>query len=175
MRSRDPSGAVDEKRGRQRLHTSISLGRLIVAHHQAVVDSHLRGEGFYDFPTFVVHGDSQHFKTAIFVLALHFHEPWDLDLTRTAPGGPEIQQHYFALVLGEAYRLAFPIFEGKFGSRLAILVRFDGSRADRPEIQRAAGCEAAHEERGCDGGVESQSDHSIYLIRLYRQFPGFDG
>jgi len=71
MRGRDPSGAVDEKRGRQRIHASVNLGRLIVAHYKAVVDSHLRGEGFYHFPTFVVHGDSQHFKTAIFVLALN--------------------------------------------------------------------------------------------------------
>src|SRR5439155_961706 len=103
---------------------------------QAVVDPHLRGEGFHYFPTFVVHGDANDFETSILILALHFHEPWDLDLTRTAPGGPKIQQHYLPLVLREAHRLALCVFEGKFGSGLAILVRFDGSRADRAGIHR---------------------------------------
>jgi len=49
-----------------------------------------------------------------------FDEPRDLDLARTAPGGPEVEQHHLAAVIGEMDSFAGGIREREIHDRLLL-------------------------------------------------------
>ena len=87
----DSAVPVDQKGGRESLDAAEHVGGGVVAHHDAIVDSHVVDERLDGVPSIVVHGDAQHGETLVFVFALEIHEPWDLDLAGAAIGGPEIQ------------------------------------------------------------------------------------
>src|SRR5713226_7211676 len=57
-----------------------------------------------------VHGDAQDREALGGVLLLHFNEPGDFDVTRVAPGGPEIDEDDSALVLRESDVFAIEVF-----------------------------------------------------------------
>ena len=44
-------------------------------------------------PTFLIHGHTDHGEIPVLIPPLEVHEPGDLDLTRTTPSGPEVQDH----------------------------------------------------------------------------------
>ena len=69
----------------------------VVAQDDAVIDLALVEIRLDDSPSLVVHCHAEHRESAILVLLLEVDEPRDLDLARTAPGRPEIQEDDFPL------------------------------------------------------------------------------
>jgi hypothetical protein len=116
----DPAVAVDHKRSRKRFHSAILIARLVVAEHNAIVDLFLRDEWTNHFPSIVVHGNTDNGEATILVFALEFSEPGNLDPARAAPGGPEVEQHDLASIIGEVNDLAVGILEREIGSSLAV-------------------------------------------------------
>src|SRR5207237_2978502 len=68
---------------------------------------------------FIVHVDAKNSEALWRIFLLHFDEPGNFDLAGFAPRGPEIHEHYFALVLVEWHVLAVEVLEGDFERRWA--------------------------------------------------------
>lgn len=121
MNGGDPPGTVDHKRGRQRFEAAIQIARGVVAQHNAVVNLFHGDERINRFPSIVIHGNSQNLEPLIFILALEIHEPGDFDRAGATPGSPEIEQHNFALVVGEVDQLAVGVFQSEIGRVFALI------------------------------------------------------
>ena len=123
----------------------------VVAQHDPVVHRHAADEGLDHVPALLVHGDPDHREAPVLVLALEIDEPRDLDLARPAPGGPEVQQHHLAPVVGEPHGLAVGVLEGEVRRGLALAVRFTlsawtGLEAEQPRAQvRSSGAKGQAE------------------------------
>ena len=87
---------------------------------------------------------------------LNFDEPGNFHLTGLAPGGPKIDQDYFALVLRERKIFAFEIFKGDFWSGLGRSIGLTGriacGEADYAFARLAGGVV------GYVGGGENRND-----------------
>src|SRR6202035_5751208 len=122
MDGRNAAFAIDHEGGGQRFHAAILIAHLVVSQHDSVINLLLRYERIDGFPAVVIHGDAEHLEAAVLVLPLELGKPGNFDAAGTAPGGPEIQQHHFALEVGEMNQLAAGVFEGEFGGTLPIIV-----------------------------------------------------
>ena len=69
---------------------------------------------------FFVHSNAKNREAFRLVLLLHLDEPGNFDVARIAPGGPEIDEHDGAFVLGEGDVSAVEVLEGDGGSRLDV-------------------------------------------------------
>ena len=123
----NPAVAVYHERCGQRFEAAVEIARGVIAEHNAVVHFLLANEGIDRFPTVVVHRNSDHFEAAVFVLALEFGEPGNFHHAGTAPGGPEIEQHDFAFVIGKLDQLAIRVFQGEIGRVFTLAIFLDDS------------------------------------------------
>ena len=126
----DSSFFIDQERGGQRIDTTVHTGGLIVANDYPVVDAEVGEERLDHFPAFIVHGDAENRETFVLVLALHLHEPGDLQLARSAPCSEEVEQDDLALVIGEVNGLSVGVFEGELRRRFAVRIGFDACGPD---------------------------------------------
>ena len=62
-------------------------------------------------PSVIVHGNSQDGETLILILFLELYEPRDLRLAWAAPGGPEVDQHNFAEIIGKIHSVSIGILQ----------------------------------------------------------------
>src|ERR1700730_12353280 len=108
---------------------------MIVTKQDTIVHFTRLDEGLDGIPAILIHGDTQHFKSSVLQCLLKLHKPWSLDLARTAPGCPEIEQHHFAAIVREFNALAACILQREIGSDLAVLLRLN-RRADGPRRSR---------------------------------------
>jgi len=145
----DPPVTVDHKRGRQRFEAAVQIARGVVAQHHTIVNLLHGDEGINRFPPVVVHRDSQNLETAVFILALEVHKPGDFDSARAAPGGPEIEEHDLALIVGQMDQLAVRVLQSEIGRVFTLIIVLD----DRPLGLRRGACDQS-ENRGHarDGG-----------------------
>src|SRR5689334_14445389 len=77
----DPAIAVDQERGRQRVHAAVQLGSGVITLHNPVVDCQFGDEGLDHRPSLFIHGYTDYSETLVFVLSLELNEPRDLDFT----------------------------------------------------------------------------------------------
>src|SRR5579862_6752214 len=102
MSSADPAIAIDDKRRRER---EISEGRLqfVVppeAEQNRVVHLDLSGVALHIRDVVrVIHRNPDHDQAARFIPVIQPYEPRYLFPARRAPGGPEVEQNYLALVV----------------------------------------------------------------------------
>ncbi len=80
-----------------------------------IIDSHILGELGDVFLAGIIHGDADDLQSLRSVLVLQFDEPRHFDFARTAPGGPEIQQHGLTAQVGQAHALAVERFQSEIG------------------------------------------------------------
>src|SRR5208337_1028458 len=110
----DPTFTIDDEVNRQPEYSAVTLGEFIVAHGDRIVQLVLLIEVAHRLGI-IVHRDSNDLEAIGAVLVLHLHEVRNLGTAGPAPGGPEIEQHDLALVVGEAQLAAFKIGEREFG------------------------------------------------------------
>src|SRR5579862_4666122 len=72
------SPLLDEEGLWKRINASELRCCCLVTEHHGVVHFRLLQESPHGFPAIVVHRDAEHRETQALVLALKFHEPWDL-------------------------------------------------------------------------------------------------
>ncbi len=166
MNRGDSPFAIDQKSGGQRVDAAIKLGGLVVAHEDAVIHAEPGDEGLDRVPTFVVHGDAEDGETMILVAALEVHEPGDLHGARLAPGGPEIEEHDFAAVIGEADGAAIGVLESEIGGGFAVPIGLDGGGRIEPGGGRAGAQQ--ERERGDDSGDGQRTE------RIHTRFDYID-
>ena len=135
----DFSVLIDQQSCGDCFDSAVGLGDAIIAHQDAIIHLHHAEKGFHIVPAVLVQGDAEHLETAILRLALEARKPRDLHAARAAGGGPEIEQHYFAFVVGEAHSSAVRIFEREIRRGLAMLVVLDGDRPLGDRATRTAG------------------------------------
>ena len=128
----DLSIPIDQEGSRECVYATITLGCGVISNHNSIINFKVGHERLHSFPALIVHGNSQDFEAPILVLALHLHEPGDLDLAGSAPGCPEIQQHHLTAIVCQTDQLSVGILQGEIGRRLALLAGFDRSGLDRP-------------------------------------------
>ena len=129
MNRGNASVPIDHKRRRQRFQTAVLIARLVIAQHDAIVDLSFCDERIDRLPAIVVHRDAEDFEAAVLVFALELREPGDLDHARAAPRCPEIEQHHFALIVGEVNQLAVRILQSEIGRVFALAVILDDRAA----------------------------------------------
>ncbi len=146
MNGGNPAGPIDDERRGQRFEAAVEIARGVIAEHNTIVDFLLADEGIDRFPTVVVHRNSDHFEAAVFVLALEFGEPGNFNHAGAAPGGPEIEQHDLAFVIGEVDQLAVRVFQREIGRVFPLAVFLDdgsgglrGGARDQAEERGHAG------------------------------------
>src|SRR5439155_19440570 len=160
--------------------TAELVGDLVVADDDGVVHGQFQAVDVEAFLgqkridggfAFFIHGDAQNGETLRFVLLLHFDEPGNFDVAGIAPGGPEIDQDNFSFVLGKRGISTVEIFEGDFGSALAI-GRVVGLRG---ALYRAYGLHA----RGLVGKISRDDEHkhgrddrTIFFIIVFLRLLG---
>src|SRR6266478_2611105 len=114
--------AADENAGGVTEQAAEFVGRGVVADDDRVVHLGFRtldvkallvDPGSHHAGAFFVHSDAEHGEAPGRVLLLHFDEPGNFDLTRLAPGGPEIDEDYLAFVLSQGEIFAVEIFQRK--------------------------------------------------------------
>jgi len=119
------SPAVDDEGGGKIFDTAILSREIFIGDHHAVIDFALFEVGFDGIPTVIVEGGAEHHEVAILIGLLKLDEPGDLDLARLAPGGPKIQEHHFAVIIGKFDRLTGDVLEREIGRDLAFLFGLD--------------------------------------------------
>src|SRR5229473_1338641 len=107
----DAAGTVYQERGGQRVHAAVPRAHFFVAHQDAVIDLALLDVGLHHAPAIVVHRDANYREATILVGLLELDEPGNLDLARSAPRGPEIEQDHFALVVRQLDSGTIGVFE----------------------------------------------------------------
>src|SRR5260370_32732404 len=122
VRCRNLSVPIDQKRGPQLLNTALHLRRLIAALKNSVVDREVRHERLNHSPALFVHRNADDREAPLLILALEIDEPGDFDFTRTAPGGPEIEQNDFTFIVGEPDGLSVGVLQSEFGRWLALVI-----------------------------------------------------
>src|SRR5207245_2045338 len=76
----------------------------------------------------------------------------NLDLTRTAPGRPEVEQYDLSFIIRQAHELAVGVFQSEIGSRLALVL---GSYRGRPH--RLRGAATTHDQSKAEAHCEKQA------------------
>src|SRR5271154_6966179 len=105
MSRADSAVARDDKR---RWKRKLSKSRLEVvfpaeAEQDGIVHFDLRGVPFHVREVVSInHGNADHNQSSRLVSVVQLHEPGNFLPARRTPRGPEIQQNYLALVIGEA-------------------------------------------------------------------------
>src|SRR5215469_762334 len=153
--------AVDQKRGRQRIHAAISLRRLIGAKDHAIVHLQIREKRLDYLPAFIIHGNAQDYETLVLIPLLKVDKPGNFNFAGTAPGGPEVQEYSLALVIRKMVDLAVGVLPRKVRRRVPVrMCPTAGTiREQTPQNQS-----------GYDQSSRSQHNHrSLSLNRLYRQ------
>src|ERR1700733_10458488 len=110
---------VDQQRSGQRVQPAVRGADLVVAQQDAIVHLHVLDVGLDGGPAVFIHGYPHHGEAFIFELPLEIHEPGNLDFAGAAPGGPEVQQHHFTLVVGGMNGLSVGIFQLELRHRLS--------------------------------------------------------
>ena len=163
----DTPAAVDNERSRQRFQPAVLIARLVVAEQYAIVHFLFDGEGGDGFPPVVVHGDTDHLETAIFVLALKFREPGDLDDAGAAPGRPEVEEHDFALVIRQVHHLPLGIFQSEVRRMFPLSVFFN-RLFDRPA---GRACDHTENRGNAHNGKQTQiGSQTFHQFQLYREY-----
>ncbi|MBZ5544035.1 MAG: hypothetical protein LAO07_10185 [Acidobacteriia bacterium] len=96
----DAAVAADQERGGQAQDAAVEFGDPLVAHGHGVIHLELAVK-VADRLDAVVQRNPDHHQALIAVALLEFDEPGDLNLARATPRRPKIQQHDFALLVGQ--------------------------------------------------------------------------
>src|SRR2546425_6520854 len=81
------------------LNASVKLAYGLSAQRHGIVHLVFLVELLDDLGAALVHGNPDHREALVAILVLKLDESRNLDSARTAPGGPEIEQHHLALVV----------------------------------------------------------------------------
>lgn len=106
MHRRDAALPVNDKSCRKRFHSTVLIRQGLIANHHRIGNLVLRKMRPHHLPALIIHGHTQGRKSTRFVFILEFVEPGNFNLARPAPSGPEIEQHYFTLIVAQLLRLA---------------------------------------------------------------------
>src|SRR5579863_5838419 len=177
---RDLPLPVNEQRGWQRVQPAVRGADIVVAQQDAVIHLHVLGVGFDGGPSVFIHGYPYHREALIFELPFEIHKPRNLDLAGAAPGGPEVQQHHFASIIGGTHHLAVRVFQAEPGCRPAnCVVQVEGSRRglvllaafgsglDSAKV-RASGPQKRAGQRRTNANNRDSLGHRVSPTSLYR-------
>lgn len=176
MNGRDFTLAINQEGGREGIDSAIHLSRLIVADQNSVIHLQTSEKRLDHFPAFIVHGNADYRKALFLMLPLKLFEPGNFEFARAAPGGPEIQQHDFTVVVGKVDQLAVGILKGEIRRFVPLFAGLNGRdiyrtlSTMREEVsQRGDNC--AHDG---SGGEQAECFHSLrsspFIIRATGRF-----
>jgi hypothetical protein len=141
----DATVAIDQISARQSFDAAILIVGLIVANHHTIIHFVFFEKRLHDFPALVVLSDAENGKALILLVGLELGKPGDFHLARTAPGGPEIEDHYFTPVIAKVNQTAVDVLQGEVGRWFATGVSLqpaactDGLRTRGPAEKHGSG------------------------------------
>src|ERR1700733_4686687 len=99
MGGSDAARFVDQETNWQGLDAAIKRSRARVPDHYRVVHVVGRDKRLHEFPATVIERYAEDLEAAARVCLLKVDEPGNLDFATAAPGGPEVENHDFSLVI----------------------------------------------------------------------------
>lgn len=131
MHGGDAAFPVDEERGRHGFNAAVEIGNLVVAEQNPIIHFAGLDVRLHGVPALVIHGYSDHRESTIAVGLVELHEPGDLDLARSAPGGPEVEKHHLAAIVAQVDGSAIAVLQREIGRRFALAGRLEFGRGFR--------------------------------------------